>query len=280
MTLPLLDIPDDPATWPTWLEGQIVGAELGELVDELAAVLETMTAGPSLDDICGSQLSGVLERGLSTLTAEQIRLLLKHPSRLLELQERILIDGGPYWVTKLDTPTSRDATARQWEKLTPRLVTTTAATHTVPSRRRIGMIIGTLAAGLLIGIGFGLWRTPSWQPWGPDVLTAKLDADPFLEHLADHAEEFQNQPRGSATELEQQITAFRRSCDALLAAPLPQLDADDRTWLNDRCRVWAAKFDSQLAALRDGTKPWQDMREEADATVRTLAKALRDRLVS
>lgn len=113
-----------------------------------------------------------------------------------------------------------------------------------------------------------------------DVLAARLDADPFLEHLADHAEEFLQRPRANPADLERQIAAFRRSCDALLAAPLPQLDEDDRTWLKDRCRVWVGKFDSQLAALKDGARPWQDIRGEADATVKTLATALRERKVS
>ncbi len=77
MTLPLLDIPDDPQAWPAWLEGHLVGAELGALVDELTATLEPTTDGPPLAEVCGKELPKVLQRGLSALSATQVRLLLK-----------------------------------------------------------------------------------------------------------------------------------------------------------------------------------------------------------
>jgi hypothetical protein len=110
------------------------------------------------------------------------------------------------------------------------------------------------------------------------VLTADLSDAGFLQHLADAADEYFDRPRNSRSDLERQLVAFRRGCDALQAARLSQLTAADRDWLKERCRVWSQKFDGQLAELRSGGRPWQAVREDADETVRALETALRERL--
>jgi len=127
----------------------------------------------------------------------------------------------------------------------------------------------------------GLWVLQPGENWGWNrrgTLTAQLAPDAFLERLADAADEFSTRRHDSAADLERDLVAFRRGCDAILAAPLDQLAAADRDWLRERCQVWAAKFDGQLDELRQGSRPWQEIRTEADDTVRKLATALRERL--
>ncbi len=293
MTLPLLDIPDDPQTWPAWLEGHLVGTELGELVDELTVTLAPTTDGPTLAEVCGDKLPSVLQCGLSALSATQVRLLLKHPQRLLDLQERILCDGGEYWNAKLDAAISPAEIANQWRQIQPRLSRGTAQLVDEPSlgnRQQLAgerlrslpfparwIRIGILAATVLVG----LWVLQPSEQWGWNrrgVLTANLAPDAFLEQLADAADEFSNRSHRSVVDLERDLVAFRRGCDALLAAPLNQLAANDRDWLQERCQVWSAKFDDQLDDLRRGSRPWQEIREDAGDTVRKLATALRERL--
>lgn len=83
-----------------------------------------------------------------------------------------------------------------------------------------------------------------------------------------------------AAAVERRLVSIRRGCDVLLAAPLTQLSEVDRDWLKERCRAWAKTFDEQLAALREGTRPWEVIGKETDATVRKLATALRNRQVT
>ena len=45
MTLMALEIPDDPGKAARWLEGQLLGASLGGLVEELNVADDTVGAG-------------------------------------------------------------------------------------------------------------------------------------------------------------------------------------------------------------------------------------------
>lgn len=283
MKLPSLDLPDDPQQWPTWLEGQLLGPDLGTLVAELELILDSNLEGPSLVDLLGERLSAVCTRGLTALNADQIRSLLRHPKRLLDLQEWILIEGGDYWSRYLDTAGTRALTAQHWAQLQPRLASSsaieiTAARHDVPSRRRwIGLVIGTLAGGVMLGLGIRLQR-PNGDAWGwnrPGVLTANVTGGEYLLRLATAAEEWFARPRDTSASLEQQLADFRRSCDALQAAPLTQLLPAERAWLRDRCRTWATKFDGQLAELGQDRKTFRDVRNKADETVQKLINTLR-----
>lgn len=189
MTLPLLEIPDDPQTWPPWLERQLVGFELAELVEQLSLVLGEASTGstpePPLDEICGPQWTAVLESGLGALTAEQIRLLLKHPQRLLELQERVLLEGQRYWTALLDTSTARTQTDAP--VATPGHPTDGPASHHGSCCRSLqfaisvaGSLLGSLAAAVLIGVGIW-WSQPGHETgWNrPGVFTAQLPPGDF-----------------------------------------------------------------------------------------------------
>ncbi len=289
MTLPLLELPDDPQRWPSWLERQLVGDELAELVDQLSLVLgdaTQTTTVPQLDEICGPQGSAVLDRGLSVFSAEQIRLLLKHPLRLLELQERVLEAGQPYWTALLDTSAARTQTEAQWQELAPRLTDQLPAADVVVAApkskfRWRASLIGSLAAAVLIGVGLW-WSQPEAQTgWNrPEVFTAQLVPQEYLGQLASVAEGELVEPMTSSATVERRLVSLRRGCDALLAAPHTQLADVDRDWLKERCRAWAKTFDEQLAALREGSRPWEVIGKETDATVRKLATALRNRQVS
>ena len=96
-----LDIPDDPAEVPKWLESILIGPNLGEFVREIEITQEVVRGElkptPSLDEILLDSKGSVLESGLVKLPYERIRLLLQHPRSLLALQELVFIEGGEYW---------------------------------------------------------------------------------------------------------------------------------------------------------------------------------------
>src|SRR5437868_494885 len=98
MKLVALEIPDDPADLPGWLEGQLLGFDLAALVAELEAVQPPgPKPGATLPKILGGEREAVLDRGLAALPPERLRLLLRRPRLLLDLQELVLVEGGARW---------------------------------------------------------------------------------------------------------------------------------------------------------------------------------------
>ena len=286
MMLASLDIPDNPAQWPEWLEQQIVGPQLGHLVAELQMLQASPENAPeSLEAICGERLPAVLQAGFSALSEAQIRSLLKQPETLLDLQERIFISGGSFWDRVSQDDNLRAQAAAVWESVAPRLtrVGETAAPRVMPASqsrprgRRIGTwLLSTVAAVLLAGLGLW-WSRPAATGWGwdrPGALTASLPADRYLQHLADGAEEwFKRRPEDRAA-LTKRLAEFRHGCQTLIEAPHPQLAPADRTWLVEKCQAWAGKLDQHLADLQSG-QDLPKVQADADATVRKLIGALR-----
>ena len=120
MNLIALEIPDDPALLPGWLEEHLVGTDLAALVAELEAVHGQRGGGSgfSLDQVLDGHRDDVLARGLKALPADRLRVLLCRPRLLLDLQELVLASGEPHW---LDRPARAiehaQAVERGWGRL-------------------------------------------------------------------------------------------------------------------------------------------------------------------
>lgn len=134
MSLLAFEIPEKPAQIANWLERHVVDVRLSALVAELAAVNGRdegvkMSMERSLDTL----MSEVLTSGLSVLGHDRLRWFLQYPEWLFELQERVFVDGGPYWDHVADETrmASADALQAGWELL--KLHTTTAARPTRPT---------------------------------------------------------------------------------------------------------------------------------------------------
>lgn len=289
MKLHVLDIPDDAAQLAPWLERQLVGLELGELVAELEAVHGTSPPKPkSLDEIAGSQLSAALQNGLSAVSPNVLRQLLTNPQALLELQERIFIDGGSYWSRVPATADVLDIVHGSWRRLEPTLTTDSgpiAAPATISYRGRSWFAhpaVVSLATAAMLLVGLFVWdefRTTAPSGWGwerPGALAANVPPDEYLNRLANSADEWFKKRPESAPELAKRILEFRRGCTTLIFAEHQPLAAADREWLVERCRVWAGKLDDHLAQLEAGGSV-QDVRTQADDTVNKLIAALRER---
>ena len=106
MTVELLEIPDDTQALPRWLESQLLGTDLAALAAQLEAVHGTSSAAAtSLDEVLGGNRASVLRDGLSGLKSDQLRKLLVNPRLLLDLQEALLLEGGPYWTQQASAAT-------------------------------------------------------------------------------------------------------------------------------------------------------------------------------
>lgn len=282
-----LDIPDSPRELNAWIENHLLGVQLGDLVAELHAVHRNHPGTVSLTEACGGKLDEVLQHGLGRIPVDRVGLLLQHPHLLLELQDAIVQRGGNYW---LHRPTPREeqlALASQWKLLEHSISTPLTTVRAVP-RNRSGIGRSALAALLSAAAVFTvMWfqrdgvmpPAPGWGWDRPGALAANLPPKDYLEHLATGAEDWFKKRPEAAPELARRIGQFRQGCSTLILAEHPSLAAADRDWLRERCRVWAAKLDSHLAAIEAGQNV-TEVRDAADETVNKLINAIRDRAKS
>lgn len=294
------DMPDDSHELTAWLDRHLVGDTLGELIAELSAAHPAeQDRSQMLADALGSEMSVVLERGLASLTVQQLRSLIRWPWLLRELQQRVLTDGGSHWQMLAASRSFDTERENVWQRIETEITNETQASGRpsgprLPSeemrpssaelsgalRHPVRRTQALVAVAALILLGLGLWRAmPRSEPWGwnrPGVFAQDVPADAYLRRLADSAEEYFARPRDTTKQLEQTLADFRRSCDVLLAAQHETLNDADRPWLRERCQAWSKKFDDQLAELRR-TGDAATVRATADETVRKLVTALRSR---
>ncbi len=116
-----LEIPDDPAQIARWIETVLVGPDVGRLVREIEITQEVTGRSPkptpAIDKVLAEFRTPVLERGLGELPYERVRLLLRYPRTLLELQELVFVEGREYW-SGLPRPAELvEATTSQLKKI-------------------------------------------------------------------------------------------------------------------------------------------------------------------
>src|SRR5690606_13599419 len=120
------------------------------------------------------------QTGLSVLTEEQVRSLLTQPVLLWDLQEDLLIHGGPYWEARFaENAISEEELARGWERLQRGLLDSSSSpdssvepsirTETATSGRdetvwyrRPWIVSLATAAGVLFAVS--LWDTMIMPP--------------------------------------------------------------------------------------------------------------------
>lgn len=293
MRLHAVDIPDDSARLPAWLEQHLVGPQLGALVAELAAVHAPAPGpAPSLHDVLGPHEAAVLRDGLAVLPPAALRQLLVRPRLLLDLQELVLTAGGPYWEGVGGASPELDAAAERGRlRVAEFLAADEGAPQAVPRarlpipwyRRPWLVSAATAAAVLLAVLGYRLARPPAPPPapsgWGwnrPGALPQDVPASVYLNRLADAAAEWFAERPDDPAAVAKRIGQFRAGCSVLIFAEHRPLSDADRQWLVERCRAWADKLDKQLEALEAGQDPVQ-VRAETDETVTKLIGALRAR---
>ena len=296
----ILQLPDSLTDRRAWLERQLVGLELGDLVSELVAVHQARSPhaapAPTLQQDFAGELPRILQQGLSVLTEKQLGLLLKHPSLLTDLQDAVLERGGSYWdgVPRSDEFESRLVAQR--DDLSQQLATGSASTASTkpespaprplvsavptPGRWKTSTILA-IVAGLAIGVTLWMSR-PSGPAWGfhrSGILTANVSASEYLDSLAIAAGDWFNQrpeePQAVATRLRE----FIHGCDTLIEAPHSQLSPDDRAWLVERCRTWKSALESQLADLEANRSSAAEVRDATDETILKMQNALHQRAI-
>lgn len=255
MSLLIFDMPDEPQQLRTWLEQQLAGVRLRQVVSELTGVHGPEETRLTLDEACGSELSNILKHGMANTSSDIIRRLLTHPRLLLELQDRISLDGGEYW---LDVPISdehQSAVDRGWERLhaefpelsttggldkaaaAPNTSATTQPTKTAASStdvwgnprqssRRLIVRVAFVTCGLLLAVGIGVLLRPAPVGWdSPGRLTADRSPSQVFSELAEASTSYIESSRSTPEELEREIERFIHDCQQVQNLDLPDLAA-------------------------------------------------------
>jgi hypothetical protein len=282
-----LEIPDDQARLPGWLEEQLLSFDLAALVAELEAVHPPARgAGTPLGDILGQNRGAVLEKGLSALPPARLRQLLRQPRLLLDLQELILVEGGEYWrKTIREDRESRQLVDRGWSRLDAFLRsgsadvgTSRAAASRIPWYRRSWVVSLATAAALLAGVFAYEWsRPPAGWGWSrPGALRQDLSTRAYFNLLANEADEWFTKRPEQPAPLARRISELRQGCSALILAEHQNLSSEDRHWLVRTCMEWAGQLDRRLGELESGDDPLK-VRARVDDTVREISQKLRTR---
>lgn len=304
MSHPILEIPDDFTSLRPWLEEQIQGCQLGQLVSEMAGVAGAPSTPASLESLLGARLPDVLQGGLAALDDHQLSQLLQQPLLLLDLQEQILLSENSYWSPRLQ-PADVEALERGWKLLAsstgfPTPNQTIPATSPVsvteratprPSRwyRHPAFVSLASAAVVLVAVRGVDLLAPAPEPpaavvaeappWGwqkEDESEANLTSREYLHRLAERAEEWFNKRPESPSDLARRIGQFRQGCSKIMLSSHEPLPVADRVWLHERCGLWAKKLDQHLIDVEQG-RDVATVRKEADETIRTLITALKNR---
>jgi hypothetical protein len=303
MILEVLDILDDQAVAsPAWLEDELVGPRLGELVAELAALpgAETLE-GASWQEMLGDHAQAVFDRGLCAIPPELIGRLLARPRLLLDLQESVLLDGGDYWARKLEAPGALvEAAGRGWPRLAGSLRVHRWLNRPGTRWRRLAPHLAylTAAAALLLATTIFLMKpadrdsaqiaagatSPAPAPvaavgwgWGKEgALPQNAAPRDYFESIAAGARAWSKKRPDDAVALARRLTEFRAGCSALILSDHKPLSPADREWLVRRCRNWAEKIDDQLTAL-DLAKDVNQTHREMDLLVKKMVDEIRER---
>jgi hypothetical protein len=294
ITWQILQMPEDTAEIVHWLDRQLVGLHLRELVSELAGVHGQENSGQiSADEFLGEQKNEFMSRGFVALDATQLQQILTHPAVLFQLQDLVFEAGSGYWHgLQRDDGELQGHVNRAKKRVldVPALSSTDQSDITRPAARqqirwysRPALASLATAASLLVAFTAYQWlRSPATTTpaiaWGwakPGALPSNVSSAEYLDKLAASAQSwFNNRPEDSLG-VARRISEFRQGCTVLLLADHTPLSDEEGQWLRTKCRMWADKLDRHLADLEAGQSPIT-VRNQVDATINSLIVALRE----
>jgi hypothetical protein len=289
MKLVALDLPDNANEWPSWLEHQLVGLQLRDLVRQLEVVgVVSPQNAVSLDTLLGNQRGKILRDGLSVLSQAQLQSLVANPRSLLELQELVLQEGCPYWQRLSRTSEHQQQVSDQWLRIQAAIETRSGNVPpaNVPGKQvdpqrqhwtRWVAVAIALAACLLFVIF-------AWQNGGKEqgkffarkgLLQSPKVGGAFLREVASVIQTDWQSDINDAALLKAELEKVVAACDLFIKSDLPQLNPATRQEAKKRCQGWRDKFRVNLTDLASG-KPFVEVRTDANATVERLIKVLNE----
>ena len=308
MTLLTMTIPDDPSELARWLEQRLMAPDFGSFVAELSAHFPAAPGAAQPLHLLDRWLPVVRDEGLGPVPADVLIQLLRHPTVLAALQERVVTDGGAYWdevaatsdelswgfergKLSLERVLSADASPPRGEAILtagPRAVPSGVAKRTGGWGYKVWALVSTgVAACLAVAVVLQTVDRPADRPvpkaqlawgWGKPGGLATDESNPkdYLNKLAANAEEWSLHRPGDPSGVGTRLAEFRLGCTRLTHSTYGALAPDDRAWLLERCREWAKVLDGHQQALDAGADPLA-VRAAVDETVRAMAATLREK---
>ena len=297
MSLKSLSIPDQFPEIGIWMDDLLVSSDLIDAIVQLEVLAgDRLTKVQSLDGILAGSPERVVTSGLAGANESTLRALLRQPSLLLELQERVMMHGGEYWQQKVDANFGNPRTTSIFdsassgantdvEEPTPHAIAASQSYHgpaVVKSNANQKIIFGvlaTLAAAALIMISlpqFGGGSSVAKANWGfakSGLLESNISESEMLDQLAAASAAWHNKTPATRDELADRLRAFDQGCGDLLASRLTQLSPINRDAVHAACEDCREAIAQQLAALADGGDITR-IQSNADAAIDTLTRAI------
>ena len=297
MTLPAFDIPDDPGQLSSWLEGHLQGLDLAQLVANCRRCMgQARATDGDLDHLLGDRKNAILSDGLRALPPEKLRRFLVQPRLLLDLQDLVLSEGGPYWNAIPANAEHNTHVLHGAERLQAFLTAEAGPSRSLPLQRqrwyRQPWFVSLATAASLVAAFFlfeqlrrrssdSSERPPpelASAAWGwnkPDTLAADASRADYLNRLADRAGEWFEQRPTESADVARRIQQFRSGCTRLIFAEHRPLSPAEKEELIENCRIWGRKLDKQVAALESGQNPLE-VRKETDDLIRHMIDRLHE----
>ena len=318
MNLTAFDIPESRSEIPTWIESVFCGGDLRAVVAQLDAIRlqcesdeQRVASDSSLDEILGDARGAVLSEGLSALPWDAITSLLSVPSRMLDLQELTMVEGGDYWQKRyVDVQSvnsiadllmsSRKAISSALDDVPEPSASTMVSPEAIetPAPRSLRWLLAIAAAlALAIGTWFAIRtasnamnniaKTPIEVPgessepvegigwgWASDGgVPEKLSGSEYLSALAQGAASWGKKRPTDKAGLIKRLSEFRAGCNRLANMEHPSLSQVNRIWLRSSCRGWLTDIDALIESVP--RSDFDAVLAEADA----VASRMNDELV-
>ncbi|QDV42240.1 hypothetical protein Enr13x_20850 [Stieleria neptunia] len=294
MPLRLQSLPEQTDDWPDWLERQIVGTDLSDLIHELSvfgAAKEAVAPVPaSLADVFGPAYEDVLRDGLSQASPDQIQILIERPRLLLVLQEEALVGGSQYWIDRCqaaheDLEFEFDETGS--DAVQPGSATVaTGDESTEPNRRtrisRTALVLLSLAAVLFVAVMLFLRPSAQDAEWGfhDDSVFVAGSPDDYFRSLAGAANEWFDERPQTAEELMARLAEFSSGCQRVIDMEHDNLTDLQWQWLVNRCELWKDQIDTLNRRLAADSTRFAQTLSQADQTIERIVEALKDQAES
>jgi len=306
MRLISFDMPDAVYEFAPWLEAQIVGLHLAELVAELAAIhhVRTLPAVSVADFLGASAFQLILTQGLKPLPTSSLQQLVSHPYYLLELQERIFTDGGPYWRNvprsdaiqaackqsllmlqdKLTLAESLPATDGQNAASEPEMPWASTLEASAWYQRPWPWVLNLATAAAVFIIVYLSFRVPqndfgkpeaSKLVWtSPEDLSKPASAEQYWQRLATVKRWWFSEKPANKVQLALRMGQLSQGCSVLILQEHRHLPPEAGERLRQKCRDWAKELNGYIVELQKGDADFQEIQKKTDALVIRLSDKL------
>lgn len=282
MSIHIFELPDLPAEQTAWLQNELLGDRLHEVVAELQMAFGDPREVVSLEAILGDLREPFLSEGLSAIESTTLSRLVRSPRSLLNLQELALREGGDWVEDHLQ------GVHRVHESTKTVRVQLEEAFAVKPAPRRVspvllfgGVVAAVLLAMVIVYYGASYFAAPSgptkWGWLAPDAFAGEHSRESYMMQVAGGADAWFAKRPSSAEAISKRTEEFIAGCDLVIQAEHEPLQENDRVWLRQKCRDWRSDLQTELRALNQGAAALKT-RGNIDNIARRMAEVIRSRV--